>query len=70
MCLLQIHSDFIGARMQRMEMIYENLCRYEPGEIEKEPTDLQTAYNNEARNMRGFLMDSTCTCVLSLSFLE
>ena len=44
---LQFHLDFIQTCMQRLQVAYDNLQQFHPGQIENEPADIQVSFNIE-----------------------
>ena len=47
----QIHLDFIQTCMQRLQVAYDNLQQFQPGQIENEPADIQFGFNTEVYAM-------------------
>ena len=43
----QFHLDFIQTCMQRLQVAYDNLQQFKPGEIENESMDMQLSFNIE-----------------------
>ena len=46
-CVMQFHLDFIQTCMQRLQVAYDNLQQFQPGQIEKEPAEIQESFNTE-----------------------
>ena len=44
---LQCHLDFIQTCMQRLQVAYDNLQLFKPGEIENETAEMQLSFNTE-----------------------
>ncbi len=45
--VVQVHLEFIKVCMVRLQRIYEGLQQYQPGEIDKEPQEVQQGYSTE-----------------------
>ena len=47
----QIHLDFIQTCMQRLQVAYDNLLQFKPGQIENEPPEIQVGFNTEVHSV-------------------
>lgn len=45
----QVHTQFIQLCMNRLQLIYEGLQQYQPGEIELEAPEVQQGHKSEVR---------------------
>ena len=45
----QVHSQFIQVCMDRLQVTYEGLKQYQPGEIEKELPEVQQGHKTEVK---------------------
>ena len=45
----QVHSQFIKGCINRLQVIYEVLKQYQPGEIERETPEVQQGHKTEVR---------------------
>ena len=57
----QFHLDFIQTCMQRLQVAYDNLQQFKPGEIENESMDMQLSFNIEVHIYIVHVYIYTCT---------
>ena len=64
-CVLfvQFHLDFIQTCMQRLQVAYDNLQQFNPGEIKNEPTDIQMGFNIEVLGTGYWVQTQVCNKV-------
>ena len=66
---VQVHLEFIKVCMLRLERIYEGLQQYKPGEIDKEPQEIQQGYNTEVRQCACVVVHCIVCIVVGRSFV-
>ena len=64
---LQVHLEFIQTCMQRLQIVFDGLQQFKPGEIEQEPPSVQQSFSTEVHTCvlcRGGC--KSCTYILRI----